>query len=136
METIKNLQSAQDAYKQLERVDEQLKTQGNTIEAANERLKAVENALDGKSTQIELDKALNRIKELENENAQLYEINNKLFIKAGAVVDEKPYSDPITEEERQQEIAMKEVEDKLKVQHDQELKQQLERLKENEKWQL
>lgn len=116
---MKNLQSAELAYKQLGEMQELLGKTTNSLETAQARLDAVEKAQEGNADRLKLAKAEERIKQLETENAQLYDINNKLFLKIGMPVDEKPQMDEEERAEKQQVDAIKE---KLKQQHAEEAK--------------
>lgn len=116
---MKNLQSAELAYQQLEEMQDLLKNQSNSLETAQARLDAVEKAQEGNADRLKIAKLEEQVKKLTDENAQLYDINNKLFLKIGMPVDEKPQMDEEERAEKQQVDAIKE---KLKLQHAEEAK--------------
>lgn len=123
---MENLQSAEKAYKQLSEMQELLKGQTSSLEQAQARLDAVERAQEGNEDRLKIAKLEEQLVKLQDENKQLYEINNKLFLKIGMPVDEKPQ---MNEEERAEKQQVDAIKEKLKLQHEQEEKANQELLK-------
>ena len=134
---MENKQSAEKAYEQIDELKSnvnQLATETKkSSELAQERLSAVEKALEGRAEQIRAEKAETRVKELEEELAKVMEINNKLYLSIGVQVDEKP-ENMMSKEEVAQDTRTQELQKELEAQHKASLDAQLEKLKENNKW--
>ena len=134
---MENLQSAEKAYQQIDQlksnVDQLSNETKKSSEIAEERLKAVEKALEGRADQIRAEKAEAKVKELEEQLSKVMEINNKLYLSIGVQVDEKP-ENIMSKEEVAQDTRTQELQKELEAQHKASLDAQLEKLKENNKW--
>lgn len=86
----KNMQSAEEAYKELEKVKAQNEQFAADLKAAQEKLQAMEKLNQESNLQVQLDAKDKIISEQADTIRGLQDINQQLFLKVGAQVDEKP----------------------------------------------
>ena len=112
---MKNMQSAEEAYKELDKIKATNEQLANDLKAAQDRLATVEKANQESDLNTQIEALKRTVAEQEKTIRGYQDLNQKLFLQIGKPVDEKP---PIDEEEKATQEERQRILDKIKQQRE------------------